>query len=338
MRWLSLGLTLLLAGCAVTGGAGGGGRTTLRLGYFPNVTHATAIAGLERGILADALGSEVELRSQAFNAGPEVVEAIFSGALDAAYIGPNPAINAYARSGGQAIRIIAGATSGGAALVVRSGIDTADELRGATLATPQLGNTQDVAQRAWLNEQGLDANLEGGGDVSVMPQANGDALQAFAAGSIDGAWVPEPWATRMVQEGGGHVLVDERDLWPGGRFVTTDLIVTTQFLSAHPDVVKRLLIGHVDATDWVNQHPDEAQSTVRKAIADLTDTTLPASTLKAAWQNLSFTVDPIASSLQVTAQHAEGLGLLDRVNLDGIHDLALLNEVLRERGQPEVGE
>lgn len=338
MRWLSLGLTILLAGCAIAGGADSGGRTSLRLGYFPNVTHATAIAGLERGILADALGSDVELRSQAFNAGPEVVEAIFSGALDAAYIGPNPAINAYARSAGQAIRIIAGATSGGAALVVRSGIDTVDDLRGTTLATPQLGNTQDVALRAWLNEQGLAANLEGGGDVSVRPQANGDALQAFVTGSIDGAWVPEPWATRMVQEGRGHVLVDERDLWPGGRFVTTDLIVTTQFLSAHPEIVKRLLIGHVEATDWVNQHPAEAQSTVGKAIADLTDATLPASTLETAWHNLTFTVDPIASSLQVTAQHAEQLGLLDRVNLDGIHDLTLLNEVLRERGAREVGE
>ncbi len=215
-------------------------RSTLRLGYFPNVTHAPAIVGIENGILAEALGSGVVLEPHAFNAGPEVVEAIFNGALDASYIGPNPAINAFAQSDGQAIRIVSGTTSGGAALIVRDDITSPDQLAGTVLATPQLGNTQDVALRAWLLEQGYETDLEGGGDVSITPQANADALNAFIAGDIDGAWVPEPWSTRMVEEGGGRVLVNEADLWPDGDFVTTHLIVATEFLEEHPDVVKRL--------------------------------------------------------------------------------------------------
>src|SRR6188508_187219 len=192
----------LLASCSVGEGAEGDS-VTLRLGYFPNVTHAPAIVGIENGILADSLGSNVVLEPHVFNAGPEVVEAIFNGALDASYIGPNPAINAFAQSDGQAIRIVSGTTSGGAALIVRNDITSPDQLTGTVLATPQLGNTQDVALRAWLLEQGYETDLEGGGDVSITPQANADALNAFIAGDIDGAWVPEPWSTRMVEEGEG---------------------------------------------------------------------------------------------------------------------------------------
>jgi NitT/TauT family transport system substrate-binding protein len=325
----------LLASCSVGEGAEGDS-LTLRLGYFPNVTHAPAIVGIENGILADALGSDVVLEPHAFNAGPEVVEAIFNGALDASYIGPNPAINAFAQSNGEAIRIVAGTTSGGAALVVRDGITSPDQLAGTTLATPQLGNTQDVALRAWLLEQGYETDLEGGGDVSITPQANADALNAFVAGEIDGAWVPEPWWTRMVEEGGGHVLVNEADLWPDGRFVTTHLIVATEFLEAHPDVVKRLIEGHVAAIDFTNENPEAAQEVVIAAIEELSGSQLSPDTLATAWENLEFTVDPIAASLETSAQHAIELGLLDSVDLDGIYDLTPLNEVLSEAGQEEI--
>lgn len=329
----------LLAACAPSIGPASGGTdqpVPLRLGYFPNVTHATAIVGVEEGILAEKLGAGVALEPQAFNAGPEVVEAIFSGALDASYVGPNPAINAFTRSSGEAIRIIAGSTSGGAALVVRGGIESPRDLKGTTLATPQLGNTQDVALRAWLTEQGFTTDLEGGGDVSIQPQANGQALEALIGGHIDGAWVPEPWATRMVEEGGGSILVDERELWPAGQFVTTHLVVATAFLEEHPDLVKRLLEGHVAANAFVNGHPDEARAIVGAAIAALTDTELPAGTLAAAWKNLTFTVDPIASSLTVSAAHAKALGLLDTDDLSGIYELTLLNRVLVEAGMPEI--
>ena len=305
MRRASIALIgiFLLASCGV-GEAAQGNSLTLRLGFFPNVTHAPAIVGIENGILADSLGSDVVLEPHAFNAGPEVVEAIFNGALDASYIGPNPAINAFAQSNGEAIRIVAGTTSGGAALVVRDGITSPDQLAGTTLATPQLGNTQDVALRAWLLEQGYETDLEGGGDVSITPQANADALNAFVAGEIDGAWVPEPWWTRMVEEGGGHVLVNEADLWPDGRFVTTHLIVATQFLEDHPDVVKRLIEGHVAATAFTNEDPEAAQEVVIAAIEELSGSQLSPDTVATAWKNLEFTVDPIAASLETSAQHA----------------------------------
>ena len=263
---LLIALPLILVAC--TGPASGGDGSSsveLRLGYFPNVTHATAIVGIENGIFQDKLGSDVTLTTQTFNAGGDVVEAIFNGGLDASYVGPNPAINAWAQSEGTAIKIVSGATSGGAFLVVSPDITSADQLAGKTLASPQLGNTQDVALRAWLKEQGFETDLEGGGDVSVTPLANADILTAFTTGDLDGAWVPEPWATRMIEEGGGHVLVDERDLWPDGKFVTTHLIVATEFLNAHPDVVKGLLEGQVAANQFVNENADEAQQVVASA-------------------------------------------------------------------------
>lgn len=331
-------LVLLLAasGCSAQAASRDANNLTFRLGYFPNVTHATAIVGVNEGIIGDALGEGVTLQSQVFNAGTDATEALFSGALDATYIGPNPAINAFAQSNGEAIRIIAGAASGGASLVVSNEISSPQDLAGRTLASPSLGNTQDVALRAWLAEQGYETDVEGGGDVSIMPQANAQALQAFTLGEIDGAWVPEPWATRMVREGGGHVLVDERDLWPDGEFVTTHLVVATRFLNDHPDIVKRLLVGHVAANHFVNAQPDEAQQIVATTIHDLTDADLPQGTLAAAWANLSFTVDPIASSLATSAEHAAALGLLDPVDLEGIYALGPLNEVLTAAGEPEV--
>ena len=324
---------------ACTGPASGGDGSSpveLRLGYFPNVTHATAIVGIENGIFQDKLGSDVTLTTQTFNAGGDVVEAIFNGGLDASYVGPNPAINAWAQSEGTAIKIVSGATSGGAFLVVSPDITSPDQLAGKTLGSPQLGNTQDVALRAWLKEQGYETDLEGGGDVSVTPLANADILTAFTTGDLDGAWVPEPWATRMIEEGGGHVLVDERDLWPDGKFVTTHLIVATEFLNAHPDVVKGLLEGQVAANQFVNENGDEAQQVVASAIGELTGSELDPAILAASWENLTFTNDPIASSLAVSAQHAEEVGLLDPVDLDGIYDLTLLNEVLSGQGLEEI--
>ncbi|HEY8168789.1 MAG TPA: ABC transporter substrate-binding protein [Candidatus Limnocylindrales bacterium] len=319
------------------GSASSGGQpVTLRLGYFPNLTHATAIAGIREGIFADALGPDVTLETKPFNAGPEAVEAIFSGALDASFIGPNPAINAYAKSNGEAIRIVSGATSGGAYLVVRPDISSAEDLRGKKLATPQLGNTQDVALRAWLKEQGLTTDVQGGGDVSILPQPNAQTLETFRSGEIDGAWVPEPWATRLIQEGGGKVLVDERELWPDGQYVTTHLVVTPAFLDAHPGIVKDLLAGVVEATDFVNADAATAQAVVNEGIKAVTDKPLAEPVIAAAWPNLTFTVDPITASLETSATEATELELLDPTDLTGIYDLSLLNEVLREAGRPEI--
>lgn len=325
---------LLMIGCS--GGASqSAGPVALRLGYFPNVTHATAIVGVANGTLADKLGSGVTLQPITFNAGPEATEALFSGAIDATYIGPNPAINAFIKSNGQAIRIIAGATSGGAFLVVRDGISSAADLRGKKIASPQLGNTQDVALRSWLASQGLVTDAQGGGDVEIKPQPNSQTLDTFKQGQIDGAWVPEPWATQMVNAG-GHVLVDERTVWPNGQYVTTQLIVSTTFLQAHPDVVKRLLQGLVATTDYVNQNSGAAQATVASEITRITGSSISTDVLATAWGNLTFTVDPISSSLQKSADSARELGFLQTSDLKGIYDLTLLNQVLSEAGRPAI--
>jgi NitT/TauT family transport system substrate-binding protein len=334
-------LAAVLLACALVAGCGGeraddAGPIPVRLGFFANVTHAPALVALEQGWFTEALGPEVRLETRTFNAGPEAVEALFSNALDVTYIGPNPAINAFAQSNGEAIRIVAGATSGGAELVVSPSITTPAQLRGTKLATPQRGNTQDVALRAWLVHQGLSANLEGGGDVSILPQANAQTLETFRQGLIQGAWVPEPWSSRLVLEGGGSVLVDERSLWPDGKFVTTHVVVRTAFLREHPELVERLLRAHVRAVDFLSAEPVKARDIVNAGIEKLTGKALPAAVMERAFGNLAFTVDPIAASLRKSAEDAASVGLLEEVNLDGIYDLAALNAVLAAGGKPPI--
>ena len=314
----------------------GGNASVLRLGYYANLTHAAALVGVKDGIFAQALGSQTELKTNVFNAGPDAVEALLSNSIDATYVGPNPAINAFIQSHGQAIRIISGATSGGAALVVSPNIKTVADLKGKTLASPQLGNTQDIALRWWLKSNNYQTTTTGGGDVKIMPQDNATTLQTFKSKQIDGAWVPEPWATRLVLEGGGHVLVDERSLWPGGQFVTTMLVVRTDYLNRYPTTVKHLLEGQMKATDFLLQNPTQAQNDVNDAIAQITSKRLAAGVVSAAWQNLTFTNDPLAASLRTSADHAFQLGLLKDKNLAGIYQIEPLNGVLLAAGKPTV--
>jgi NitT/TauT family transport system substrate-binding protein len=318
----------------------GGGATkeadTIRLAHFANLTHAPALIGLEEGLFAKAVGSGVTIKPQVFNAGPDVVTGMLSGDIDIAFIGPNPAINAYAQSEGKDIRIIAGSTSGGAALVVADGISSLDDLAGKTIATPQLGNTQDVALRNWLTEKGKEVSDTGEGFLKIAPQANSDSLTAFVNKQIDGGWVPEPFATRYVQEGGGHVLQDEADLWDGGRFVTTHVIVRTEFLEKNPKLVKKFLGGLVDAVAFANDKPVEAKAAVNAFLLRETQKALSPAVIDAAWEKLELTVDPIASSLAESKAHAVKVGLLDEVDLKDIYDLKLLNEVLVDRGEDEV--
>lgn len=344
VAWLAAGI-LLLAAC-------GGDSTTkqaqavdsdaptgsLNLGFFPNVTHAPALVGVDQGLFAAALGDGVQLTTFTFNAGTEATEALFNEAIDVAFIGPNPAINAFARSNGTAIRIIAGSTSGGAYLVVRPDITSIDELVGRSIGTPSLGNTQDVALRAWLRQNGYETTPEGGGDVTILPQSNATSLESFVGGAIDGAWVPEPWATRLIEEGGGAVLVDERDLWPdtGGQYVTTHVIARTAFLAEHPDIVRAFLDGVIDALDALANDPTAAQASVIAQIASITGQTSNPEVIAAAFENLTFTLDPIAASLQGSADDAVTIGLLDPVDLDGIYDLTILNDLLTAQGRTTV--
>src|SRR4051794_2801280 len=218
---------------------------TLRLGYFSNMTHVQPNVGLENGAFAKTLGESVKLEPKAFNAGPAVIEAMFAGAIDASYIGPSPSVNGYVQSQGKELRIIAGATSGGALLVVRknAGISKPSDFANKKIATPQLGNTQDVAARAWLKKNGLNAR-EQGGNVSIIPTANAQQIALFQKGDIDAAWAPEPWGTRLIQEADGVLLLDERDIWPNKQFVTTNLIVSTKYLKERPDVIESLLKAH----------------------------------------------------------------------------------------------
>jgi NitT/TauT family transport system substrate-binding protein len=344
LRALALAATTLLAATAL--GACGkaddkasasGEAPTIRLGYFPNITHAPALIGVNKNFFQDALGS-TKLEAKTFNAGPAALEALFSGAIDATYIGPNPAINGWAQSKGTGLKIIAGSTSGGAGLVVKPSITSAADLKGKKIATPQLGNTQDVALRAYLKSNGLTADQQGGGDVSVLPQDNATSLQAFAQGAIDGAWVPEPNLSRMQLESGGKLLVNEKDLWPNGQFVTTHLVVTQTFLKKYPETVKKLLQGHLKALDYIKTDNAGAQAAANAQIAALSGKPLKDNVLAASFKNLTFTADPIASSLYTSAQHAQDAGLLKPVDLKGIYDLGPLNELLKAAGQPEVSD
>ncbi len=309
----------------------------VKLGFFPNVTHAPALVGVAEGTFQKALGATA-LKTFTFDAGTEAAEALLSGSLDLTFIGPNPAINAWAKTKGDAVRIVAGSTSGGAFLVVKPEITSAADLKGKKIASPSLGNTQDVALRAWLKDQGFETTPEGGGDVTIIPQKNSTTLDAFKTGDIDGAWVPEPWATRLVEEGGAKVLVNERDLWGDtkGEFVTTQLLVRTEFLNEHPDTVKAVIEGLADAIDFIGSDAAKAEQDVADQIGEITGKAPKVELVATTFTNLTFTLDPIAASLQKSADDAIAVGLLDPVDLKGIHDLTLLNEVLTARGQPEV--
>ena len=248
-------------------GSGSGGssgeKVTLHLGYFPNVTHAPAVYGIESGSFAKALGSNVTLKPAVFNAGPAADTALLSGAIDASFMGPGPAATAFTKGGAQ---IVAGTASGGTALVVDSSIKTPADLKGKKISDPQLNGTQDIALRWYLKQQGFKTDTNGGGDVHVVPQPNAQILTAFKSGDINGAWVPEPYATRMVQEDGGHVLVDERNLWPNGKYATTVLVVSKSFLSAHPDVVKSLISALYDAITAIKTDPTGTSTVIAAGI------------------------------------------------------------------------
>src|SRR5829696_4842472 len=304
---------------ADTGGSGGAA-DELRLGYYANVTHAAAVIGVQEGLFEEELG-DTKLSTQIFNAGPDVVEALFGGALDAAYIGPSPTINAYRQSDGDAIRIIAGP----------------EDLEGTTLASPQLGNTQDVALRTWLTEEGLENSVDGGGDVTIAPTANSDVLDLFQSGDLDGAWLPEPYASRLVLEGGAHVLVNEKDLWPDGEFVTTHLIVSTEFLEQYPDTVAALLRGHVAAVEEATGDADAAKTAVNAGLEAAGGSPLDAEVLDRSWSELTVTYDPIASALEQSAENGVTAGTTEEeVDLDGIYDLRPLNAVLEDEGLEPV--
>ena len=309
----------------------------LKLGYFGNITHAPALVGVKQGLIAKSLGS-TKLSTQVFNAGPAAIEALNAGAIDATYIGPNPAINSFVKSKGESINIIAGAASGGAQLVVKPEIKTAADLKGKTLASPQLGGTQDVALRAWLGKQGYKTNTDGSGDVAINPTENAQTLKLFQNGKLDGAWLPEPWASRLVLQAGAKVLVDEKDLWDGsltgkpGEFPTTILIVNKKFAAEHPQTVEALLKGHVQAVKWLNDTPAAEKATeVNAALKEAAGKALSQDVIDRSLKNIVFTVDPLAGAFKKLLQDGVDAGTTKQADINGIFDLAKLNAVTGEK-------
>ena len=336
LRRLAPALALLASMATIVAApARGDAPVTIRAAHFPNITHSQAVVGRARGWFERALGSGARVEWRTVNAGPAVIEALFAGAIDVAYVGPNPAINGYVRSRGEALRIVAGATSGGAALVVRAdaGIRVPEDFRGKKIASPQLGNTQDVALRNWLGRHNLRLR-EKGGDVQVIPVANPDQLTLFLRKGLDAAWAPEPWASRLIREAGGRLFLDERDLWPKGQFVTTHLVVSTRFLAANRELVKKWIRAHVEITEFIRDNPAEARRLLNQELQRETGKALPEQILADALSRLQVTWDPIRGSLFTAARWAFDAGLLGREppDLSRIYDLGMLNEVLREKG------
>lgn len=333
-----LALALTLSGCSRAQNTSGSDTTTpnqgpaseLRLGYFPNVTHAAALIGVDKGFFTKELGS-TKLTTQTFNAGPDEVSALLGGSLDAAFIGSGPAINAFSKSNGAAVRLIAGATSGGAQLVVKPGITSQADLVGKTVADPQLGNTQDVSLKTWLAKNNLT------GKVTVDNLANSDVLNQFKNGTIQGGWEPEPYSSELVLQGGASVLVDESSLWPNGQFPTTVLIVRTAFLEAHPATVQALIKGELDAIDYEQSDLAGAEAAVNDQLKTLTGKALPQTVLDRAFSKIKLTVDPLAGDFPELVKDQVTAGIAKSApGLTGFADLSPLNTVLSAAGKPAV--
>lgn len=313
--------------------------STVRVGYFPNIAHAQAIIGLSDGTFASYLGPEVKIKTTLFNAGPSIIEAVFSGDIDIAYIGPSPVINGYVRSGGRAFKVIAGVSSGGSLFIVRpdSCIKKDADLSGKRIASPQLGNTQDIALREYIRKCGLKPK-ERGGTVNILPLRNPDILNLFMRKQIDGAWVPEPWASRLVREADGEIFRDEKTLWEDGKFSTTLMIVGTKFLEKHPGLIRRWLAAHVKTTQWIKHHPRKAKKVVCEQIKVLSGIRLPEEVINDAFSRIEATYDPVVPSLFSYAEMAYNAGFLGNQmpDISGMIDLSLLNEVLKKRSLPPV--
>ena len=304
----------------------------VRIGFFANLTHAPALVGQQLRLFEQNLNREgTQVEYVLFNAGPAVIEAMKGGAIDVAYIGPNPSITGYNSTNGTLLKVVSGATSGGAYLVVKPGINTVADLRGKKIATPQLGNTQDVALRSWLKTQGLQTTVAGGGDVTVIPTENAQSLTLFKRGDIDGAWVPEPWASRLVLEAGAKVLLDEKTLWPpSGQYVTTNIIASQPFLNQYPGTVRSVLQANNTAIRYIAANVLKSKDIVQEQITKWTGKPLPDAVINRSWGNVRFTWDPLPLTLKQGADDAVSIGLLSlgSKGLSGIYDLRLLNSVL----------
>ena len=315
----------------------------LRIGYFPNINHAQAVIGFGSGEFQKEFGSSIQVQPYIFNAGSSAIQALLANRIDVTYVGPGPAVNGYVAAQGADLRINSGVASGGAVFVVRndSGIKSPKDFANKVFASPQLGNTQDISLQKYLQDNGYKTK-DNGGNVTVTPVDNPIILTLFLKKQIDGAWVPEPWGARLVNEAGGRILVDERTLWPpDGKFVTTNIVARTDYLQQNPDVVKKLLAANVNETLWINNHTSAAIKSFNTEFQKLTGKTIPENELSQAWSRIQFTYDPLKLSLFQGANNAYDIGFLakgkPRPDLSGIYDLTILNQVLKEKGLQPIG-
>ncbi|MFP6578015.1 MAG: ABC transporter substrate-binding protein [Candidatus Nitrosopelagicus sp.] len=300
----------------------------IRVAFFPSIGHIIPIVGLEEKFFEKGIGKEKQIETKLFDSGPQVIESIFSGSIDIAYVGPGPIINGFLKSDGKDIKILSGAASGGVSFIIQpnSGLESLENFDGKRIASPQISNSQDVSLRHYLESHGL-KSVEKGGTVFVLNISNPDIYTLFAKGDIDGAWVPEPWATILVQELDGIRLFNEEKLWPNEEFASVLLIVRTKYLENNPETVQKWVESHEKTVTWINSNPNKSKSLFSNFLIDYMGKSLPTKIIDESFSNISITSDPIKNSVIVFAERADSLGYLGRsgYNLDGIFYNAVLN-------------
>jgi len=307
---------------------------TVRVGFFPNITHSQALIGKADGTFQKSIGESNKIEWKKFNAGPEEITALFAGAVDIGYIGPGPAINGYAKSKGD-LKIIAGATDAGAILVSRKDLPIKDvkELSGKKVAVPQFGNTQDLSLRNLLQKNGLKDTTKGG-TVEIVQAANPDIKSLLDKGDIAAALVPEPWGSTLVKDLKANVVLDYNELWREGKYTTAVVVVRTQFLKEHPDLVEKFLKTHVELTDYINNSKDKAEETVNAQITELTKKSLSKDILDAAFKRLTVTNNPEKDSVLDFVTLSVDTGFLkEKPDTSDLFNLSILNKILKEKGQ-----
>ena len=319
---------------ALSGGQEQSNQDKIRVAFFPSISHAAPIVGIENGIFERSIGQEIKIETKLFDSGPQVIESIFANSIDVAYVGPGPVINGFLKSNGNDIKILAGASSGGASFIIHpdSGLDSIENFDGKRIASPQISNSQDVSLRHYLASNNLQP-VEKGGTVFVLNISNPDIYTLFAKGEIDGAWVPEPWATMLVEELDGVRLFNEENLWPNEEFTSVLLIARTDYLEKNPELVKNWLKSHEETIAWINANPDKSKSIFEGFLKKHMGKSLPTKIIDESFSNLTITSDPIKSSVLIFAERADSLGYLGRdgYNLDGIFYQSDLN--LNEIGE-----
>ena len=293
----------------------------IRVAFFPSIVHAVPIVGMETQTFADNLDDDLDIEVKIFDSGPQVIESIFSNSVDIAYVGPGPVINGFLKSDGNDLKILAGAASGGASYVIQknSGLELIENYPGKRVAAPQISNTQDVSLRHYLAENGLKP-AEKGGDVFVLNIANPDIYTLFAKGDIDGAWVPEPWATMLVEELDGVRLFDENEFWPENQFSSVLLIGRSDYIEKNPEIIKKWINANEKTVKWINNHPDESKKLYNEFLQNYMGRTLPENIVEKSFSNIIITSEPLENSVHTFAERADALGYLGRdgYTLDGL--------------------